>query len=282
MNAQIPVSNAGSEIRLQPGEPLAEGLGRAWTCLIDGAAKMNQTAAADEEELVHQLRVTVKKLRALLRLIQPAADRAQLRRIDADLREASQLLADARRESVHQAIRQKMSAASSDDDSRLAPKTDELRAELVRRLGAHHDAMKILTADGFSWKMMTCGFWRIYRRAKRRLANWRQTGDLQQAHEFRKHVKHLKYGTDFLHVLDGEKLARWGDWLREIEEDLGNLNDLRELHEIGDDRQIQSKTLRLAKRIPKRASKRFSRSRSKFLKILEPAEEAWRKQEADS
>ena len=205
---------------------------------------LRETAPDDPGTAVHDVRKDAKKLRALLRLLQPAIDpelrRGENRAIasiarglsgtrDADvlakqaagLRDRSVGLApEATFCAVHDAFAR---AASRDDDGRL----DAAMATASAHLDALRERIATWPLDGVRARTLIDGLERSYRRGRHELrAVRRHPGDAGQLHEWRKRVKDLWYQ---------ERLLR-DAWPGILKAQAGALDELGEL--LGDDHDL--------------------------------------------
>src|ERR1700734_3953485 len=85
-----------SNISLHSQETLRNGLLRVVDVLTDSAVDSLSHQSQNGGQDIHQVRTTIKRLRALLRLIRPAVDPAFFNRENARLRTAAGLLSFAR------------------------------------------------------------------------------------------------------------------------------------------------------------------------------------------
>ena len=84
------------KLSLRAGEPVRAGLLRVGDGLIRHALGCIERPTCDPGEDVHAVRTTLKRLRALLRLVRPAIGRMAFERENARLRKAAQRLASSR------------------------------------------------------------------------------------------------------------------------------------------------------------------------------------------
>jgi CHAD domain-containing protein len=212
---------------------------------------LRETAADDPATAVHDVRKDAKKLRALLRLLQPAIDRklrrgenqaiaaiarglsgtrdaAVLAKQAADLRDRAVGQApEATFTAVHDAFAH--AASSGDGDG------DGLRAAIASA-GTQLDSL-VDRIDGWPLqdvrlRTLVDGLERSYARGRDELARVRKDpGDPERLHEWRKRVKDLWYQERLLRDAWPRVLTAQADELGELGELLGDDHDLAVLRE---------------------------------------------------
>ena len=210
------------KLGLNPGERLAEGLQRMALGQLDVA--IEQLAHSGEREpderAVHETRKALKRLRALLRLLERELGERAYARDSAALREIAQRLAAARDAQV---MLDTLDALIASHPRRLERKDirklrkrllDEhareqrhtlgdpaARAEIIAQLGALRGriaAWKLRERDGL--RLIEADLQRLYRQGRkryRRLARGKR-GGTRALHEWRKRVKDLRYAAEML------------------------------------------------------------------------------------
>jgi CHAD domain-containing protein len=107
-----------SNISLQSHETFRSGLLRVVDVLTDSAADSLSHESQNGEQDIHQIRTTIKRLRALLRLIRPTVDAAFFNRENARLRTAAGLLSFARdAEVARETLKTLLVSNQSDQDA---------------------------------------------------------------------------------------------------------------------------------------------------------------------
>lgn len=262
------IQNSGMSVALRPGRPIRGALLELWTGLIDGAVELNGIQGADEATVVHQLRVTIKRLRAMLQWVRPVVEKGDRGELNGQLRELSHLLAEARRAAVFQQL-------LSGEEAPEPVDAGGLRTEFIEKLKAHRDDLARLLPPKIGWSKLSKGVCEAYSRARLRLERWRESGDPRLAHDCRKSVKHLKYAIEFLMPLDPGQLGEFHRRIDTLEDQLGDLNDLLELSEVTSDRRAKRRRASVAKRALQRAERVLRWTTSGFAKRLDAAREAW-------
>ena len=77
------------DLTFQPGQPVDAEVRRIASALIGTARKRVAQPASDRGEDVHAVRTTIKRLRALLRLVRPVIGETRFTSEDARLRKAA-------------------------------------------------------------------------------------------------------------------------------------------------------------------------------------------------
>jgi len=213
-------------------------------------------SAARRDETVHEVRKSLKRLRALLRLLRHALGPAEYRRENLALRDTARPLAEVRDAKVFVGTIQALARRRSSRGTaarQLAP--------VVERLAAHHRALAervlgtdrgleaaaaVLAAVGAraerwtlpedqGWKLLKPGFERTYRRGQRAWRHARREGTSEALHEWRKEVKYLLYQLQVIELAWGaaeRMLARRLDRLADL---LGEDHDLAVVGTMVDD-----------------------------------------------
>ena len=228
-------------LALRRGESPADWLGRSATGLVQPVLHRAQQPAAALTETVHLIRVTTKRLRALLQLIRPALRKATFTQEYARLRAASARLAAAR---DCQVARQTLQALLQ--SSRARPHRAALRLlplfQATAAPPAHPAAQAIaastqdleksrqfflsvhLPENG--WSSIAAGLQASYRRARRRWKKARSRQDDPSLHRWRTAAKQLAYQLTWLTPVRPKRFSKLAARLRQLEKDLGAAHDL--------------------------------------------------------
>lgn len=202
---------------------------------------LHETAHEDPATAVHDVRKDAKKLRALLRLLQPATDPQWRRGENRAIADAARALSgqrdadvlagladDLRERAVGQAPEATFTAvhdafAQAASDGAGAPDLDTAIADFEALAGR----IEAWPLDNVRARALVAGVERSYRRGRSELAAvQRDPGDAAQLHEWRKRVKDLWYQQRLLH-------DAWPDVLKA---QAGELDALGEL--LGDDHDL--------------------------------------------
>ncbi len=210
------------EFRLQPGEPLAEGLRRIAIGQVDLAIELvaQDGASALDEDAVHETRKALKRLRALVRLLREELGESAFQRENAALREAGRRLAGARDAEVVLATLDslierhprrlrgrggvaRLRSSLLDQRERMAGGmiSPAVRAEVLLQLRAFRlRAQHWRLTERRGLGLVEPGLERVYRQGRARHARvLRGKGNRARAmHEWRKRVKDLRYAAEML------------------------------------------------------------------------------------
>ncbi len=233
--------------KLEPDEPVTEGVRRIAAEQIDSALREIAEGDPARPETVHAFRKRCKKLRGLLRLAHGAfADEGTFREENDAFRDAARGLSAARDADVLLATYDALSDWSNGAMNRRA--TAPIRA----RLTADRDRLHAATDAGLPGQLEEAG--RFLQRARQRVASWKigaagfkavRPGLLrtykaaykahQQAialpaaerlHEWRKHVKYHRTHMRLLQRVTEPSTAERSDPAEELGELLGDDHDL--------------------------------------------------------
>jgi CHAD domain-containing protein len=108
------------DVALQADEPLQAGLLRVTDDLIKNAVERIANPTHDRVEDLHSVRVTIKRLRAILRLIRPAIKKRAFNRENVRLRTAARRLSMARDADVARQTLAKLPAAKKSERDAVA------------------------------------------------------------------------------------------------------------------------------------------------------------------
>lgn len=222
---------------------------------------------SDPEEHVHELRTSIKRVRAYLRLLEDGIGESWYRRADTDLKEAARGLATTRDRTVIWRTIDQMIAGARDAASKDALETFRLAMEwasaaengdaAVRAIGTAEHALAE-TAGSFAVQavhaeqgsVLEAGLKRTYKRARRSMGRWLKSGAVEHAHGWRKYAKYLMFQVHFLRTAWPRRLGPLGKRLSAIEASLGAANDLaileKFLAEDGSVREIGEDYMRCA------------------------------------
>ncbi|WP_114954507.1 CHAD domain-containing protein [Sphingosinicella terrae] len=240
-DGRLGIAAKSEPVRLADGMELGEAFRLvASSCLRH--FRLNEIAlmGGGDGEAVHQARVAMRRLRTALSLFRPMLVGNDFQHLRRELRWATRQLGEARDLDVLVG-RQGASTAQELLDARDEAH-DQLRAVLR---GARARALMLRLAlwiEGGAWRyrkrsggalapFATAQLDRLWNKVQRRGARLAEIGD-EARHRLRIDVKKLRYSAEFLSGLHGSKPAgRRRDSflaaLRDLQESLGDLNDLR-------------------------------------------------------
>jgi CHAD domain-containing protein len=235
--AAAPRARGARNPSLLTGEPPAAGLRRVILGQLDHAIDLlehyDDVGGSTDERTVHELRKTLKRLRALMRLLRDPLGRERFARENVALRDCARGLAGARDAEVMVATLDALVRRHPELTARYTSRsggTYRLRAELVaereraaavarepvRRRGAVAE-LHAMRARILGWelrerphdpaKLVTPGIERLYDRGRRRLRQARRRRDIDAMHAWRKSVKDLRYIAETLDRESAERSA---------------------------------------------------------------------------
>lgn len=230
---------------IRPGESLAAGMRRLARRHLDAACRQLDHNP-DTRQAVHETRKSLKKLRALLRLLAPELGREVYRREMRAFRDAARLLGplrdaevrlhtlDALIEKSHLVaadfaeIRDGLEAAALE----LSRQADEPKRRVGKRLELARKRVRTWPLGALREKNLAEEIRRTYRKGRKALRTSRREATNAPAfHAWRKRVKelwyHLRIAHVYLHPSAGARIAE----IEAIGERAGEVNDLAVLRE---------------------------------------------------
>ncbi len=269
---------------LRPGAPLAADVARVGCEQIDAVTLRLRAPAVVDAQDVHESRKSLKRLRALTRLLRPALGNEAYQRDNGALRDAARHLAGARDAEVmvltlDELLRRDRKRASPDDylvlRAHLQAERERVAAELLadagpaRRAAAdlgpvRERALTWLSADD-DFSAIEPGLRRIYREGRERYRNARRDPSAENLHEWRKRVKDLRYCAELLGPLDPERLGKVCARTDELGEKLGDEHDLAVLESFASDHPELFASRAQRKQLRKLIERRRSRLRRRAL-----------------
>lgn len=224
-------------ISLQNHESLRTGLLRVVDELI-GSLTTNQAHLSGNGEDIHLVRTTIKRLRALLRLIRPAIDPAFFNHENDRLRTAAGLLSSARDTEV--ACRTLKTLPVSDETDQEAVRSvlssletrverpkgiQETIAEVNRRLEQTRLNFNRLNLRGSDRQILEAGLRAVYRQGRQRMKIAVKQGQANAFHRWRIRAKNLYYELQFLEMLWPKRIDRIVSRLSDLEDQIGRDHD---------------------------------------------------------
>lgn len=212
----------GRKLGLLPGEPLGSALQRMALGQLDLALAMLDGGTHEpDERAIHETRKALKRLRALLRLLEPALGRAAYERESAALRDAGRRLAGARDGEVMLAtldgliernphkllgrgsiLRLRATLLSERERARAQTLGDgRARAHVVADLRASRARVQAWRLpDSGQLRLVQAALVHLYRQGSTRMsiAARSKRSDMHAMHRWRKRVKDLRYIAEML------------------------------------------------------------------------------------
>lgn len=241
-------------------EPLSAGLRRLSLEEFDRAIG-GLTSGSDLDQAVHEARKSMKRLRALLRLIRDTVGEDVYRFENDRLRDAGRVIGPVRDSAVLaaevSAIRQRYSShlrrttmegieerlferheairkALADDPTRLRDVVFALRSARARYRVWPLEGGEAADAGGrtpfeHSFDVLRSGLERTYRRGRKEMRRAREHPTDHNFHQWRKRVKYLRHQMELLQPLWPEMIGGYASVLTDLGELLGEEHDLSEL-----------------------------------------------------
>ena len=230
-----------SAYRLEEGEPLSEGIARVARGRIDRALEeLRGETDSTPEQVVHEARKQLKKLRGLLRLARGELGEETYGRENACARDAARELAGMRDADAM------LATLDTLGELETGPLRQALEAHRVRTAGGARtqvagEVMQALEQarervdawplerDGF--EAVEAGLGRTYRRGRREWRAVRREPSVEGLHEWRKRVKDHWYQLVLLEAAWPGVLEPWAEEAHSLSRRLGEDHDLAVLLE---------------------------------------------------
>jgi CHAD domain-containing protein len=232
-----------SNISLHSQETLRNGLLRVVDVLTDSAVDSLSHQSQNGGQDIHQVRTTIKRLRALLRLIRPAVDPAFFNRENARLRTAAGLLSFARdaevaretlktlpvsNQSDQDAVRSVLSGFESNVE--LPNDVEQTVAEVKRRLEQTRRNFQRLKLGGSEREILERGLRAVYRQGRNRMKDAIELREDNAFHRWRIRAKNLYYEIEFLESVWPNRLQGLISRLSKLQDEIGRDHDAAVLH----------------------------------------------------
>jgi CHAD domain-containing protein len=228
-----------SNISLNQHESLRTGLLRVVDALTDSVTGSLGNLPHNGEPDIHGVRTTIKRLRALLRLIRPAVDPAFFNRENRRLRSAAGLLSLARDTEVargtlkavpvsNQADQDAVHSVLSGFENRAEAPSDLAQsiAEVRRRLEQTRSNFHRLQFHGTEREIVEAGLRTVYRQGRKRMKLAVAQGEDNAFHRWRIRAKNLYYELEFLESVWPKKLHRMLSRLSRLQNQIGLDHDI--------------------------------------------------------
>jgi CHAD domain-containing protein len=228
-----------SNISLNKHESLRTGLLRVVDALTDSVTGSLGYLPHNGEPDIHGVRTTIKRLRALLRLIRPAVDPAFFNRENRRLRIAAGFLSFARDTEVargtlkavpvsnqadQDAVRSVLSGFESPAEAPLdlAQSIGEVRRRLEQTRRNFHG----LQLHGTEREIVEAGLRTVYRQGRSRMKHAIAQGHDNAFHRWRIRAKNLYYELEFLESVWPKGLHRMLSRLSRLQDQIGRDHDV--------------------------------------------------------
>jgi CHAD domain-containing protein len=229
---------------LQPEEPAADAIARIIGELLDKAHHELKKPHSGRDAAIHEVRKSMKKLRALLRLIRPVVRKKHFRAADKAVRDFSRRLGGARDSTVVLATFDALLAYYSDylNNRTVDPIRESLAKRqwlameqhlaamdsdsLMRDLEKLEQCFSCLDLGQFTCETLLDSAKQSYREGRTALAALHVDPSTEHGHALRKHVKYLWYQMRLLQKADTAMIRQLILELDELGELLGQDHDL--------------------------------------------------------
>lgn len=244
-------TEAKSLLQFRVDESVRDGLARISGELIQRALGRIECAGKNRAEDLHQVRVTLKRLRALLRLARPVISEAFYGRENRRLKAAADRLAFFRDTAVSRRTLATLARRVTDKQgakaldlvlSRFVDHSPDPNRFRVRRESAlRHAAASLVEAKqsfesmlipAEEWQALGPGLQKVYGQARNRMLRALTYQTPETFHDWRKQVKYLYYQLQMLEPISPRRLESMVSRLRELEDRLGEDHDLAVLERI--------------------------------------------------
>ena len=228
------------DVCLHTNEPLGAGILRVAENLIDSITDSGEHPKQNEGEYVHNVRTTIKRLRALLRLIRPVVGETFFNRENARLRKAGRRLAVARDAEVSRETlktlpvsgdpekKQAVAAALAGLESKDGARTDigdalnEIRKDLEQ---TKRNLQQLQLVNG-EWEVVETGLQDVYRQSRKRMDRALQDGGDEAFHKWRIRVKNLFYELELLEPVWPKQMDKMTSRLSKLQDKIGCDHDI--------------------------------------------------------
>ena len=225
------------DVSLHADEPLRTGLLRVVDCLIENAVNRIKWPSHDRGEDVHLVRVTVKRLRAILRLLRPVISKTAFERENIRLRTAARRLSASRDADVaRQTLATLRSSKTREGDGVTVafatfgnngePDISKSMSQIGLDLERTRQSLHRLRISGREWKAIEPGLREVYRQCRRRMRRALGQGDDDAFHKWRIRVKNLYYELQMLQPVWPDRLNKMVAGLAELQDKIGADHDL--------------------------------------------------------
>lgn len=235
---QTPVEPT-KRLAIDPERPLAEALRRSMAGIIRYAQTQAELVGEDAEKAVHGYRKSVRRSRALLRLLRSLLPSEEHKALAEELRAAMRETSAARDADVMVTL-----VAGHERKTKTRPALDALEALLreqqaavvsegrivralregSRQLGAVPPRVNLHLEPNVDRRALRKAVAESHRRARRGFRRASETLEDQEVHNWRKRVKELRYQLELLEPLTGELTVHHR--LADLAEGLGTVTDL--------------------------------------------------------
>lgn len=230
-------------LTLLSDEAVKSGIFRIADTLIDDALCRAKAPGGDPEEVIHFLRTTTKRLRALLQLIRPEIGKTAFVTENARWKKIADRLGPSRDRVLAAKTMKALSKSAATvptpngqrcgghDRTRRAESAEKrLEQKAIRQATNDFDLARRsfhrLRIDADGWAVIGPGLLKVYRQARRRMLEAIFHPSDLAFHRWRIRVKHLFYQLEWLEPVWPTRFIALHERLHELEEKLGADHDL--------------------------------------------------------
>jgi CHAD domain-containing protein len=310
LGIESPAGPDKSSLRFHRHENVRDGLGRVCNELIERACARIVRPGRDRTEDLHRVRVTIKRLRALLRLIRPVISRTIFEEENERLKKAARRLSPYRDAAVFRKTLKDLAPPRCDRKTRkafdlvlrdMSPRREVRSRFCMAREHGMQSALKDLKNAAGSirdlliaaedWPAIEAGLRREYRITRNWMSRSLSRDDDDEFHAWRIRTKYLFYQLQIIEPAWPTHLARMIKRLKRLEDRLGADHDLIVLKRLlvstpeeHGGRQAVKTVMRLLRRRSQRLRKNcatlgrslLSEKPSRFISRLERHWREWR------
>jgi CHAD domain-containing protein len=240
--------NIWTGFRISKRENLKENINRILLEQIDYILEHCDGKEEDVHVSIHEIRKSIKRIRAVLRLIREEIGYSSYYRENLFYRDLSRSISDIRTHDVllHTLEGLKSDMAAPNTREAFAPIIDSINVERKKLLSGMLSRDRLLQdlssrfmearkrihelsieQDGF--EVFSGGFYRTYRQGKNYLKSARKNHNMHLMHNMRKRTKYLWYQVEIIRPIYPGPLKAFSSSLENISEKLGQYHDLSEL-----------------------------------------------------
>jgi len=231
---------------LRADEGLPSGIHRIAKSEIEKIREyVNGSSEGSRDEMVHEARKGLKRLRAMLRLVRPTIGRKVYRKANIAFRDAARPLSEVRDAKILVETLDKI--VKTNGKSQRGQAFTAVRQELVRhqhgvreKVLDHDDTFTMVDSvmkdalehlDGWvdvhdGWSSVGDGVQRVYRRGRRAFTIASEEPTVEHLHEWRKQVKYLRHQLELLQPMKANVLEPLAGRAEELGDVLGDDHDL--------------------------------------------------------
>jgi CHAD domain-containing protein len=238
-------------LQFRVDESVRDGLARVSEELIERALARIDCAGKNRSEDLHQVRVTIKRLRALLRLVRPIVSDAFCDRENRRLKATADRLAFFRDTTVSRQTLATLARRFADQRSEEAfelvlarfveqspdPRRFSVRREQALRLVASSlaeakQSFENMLVPAEDWQVLGPGLQKVYGRARNCMMRALTYTTPETFHEWRKQVKYLYYQLQMFGSISPKRIEAMVGRLHKLEDRLGEDHDLAVLERL--------------------------------------------------